>query len=863
MDDDVQYVYVEDGESGNIVVWPLEDSGVRWGGKPVLTKSQSHIIEAAYCDGYQAGNPGYYQAVLDGDPPEICEVRPGSGEGGQIPSVVKKARKRKIEGVEVEFPETWAQNARDAAANNLSYLILGVGTAEERLCWAEGSVKDWLAKRAERREQKKVQQEQKKIQQEKQELDDSLKELHDSGTAFINPYTFVPLPERVRRAAPSGHARAAEGALTGYVDVEYKFKTSLMLPGDWSPAGGGQNGHTSQHIEVPGSTVRGSVRSLYEVLTDSCLHVIDPDYLPVHRSGLTGGPEDRLAIVHETDGSGRVAKVMPTSKVIWAKAGALQRRLGRGTELKSGLRVDLEEAYIESRDFGRSRSSRDRGKPVSRLQLRDEGISTVTVSPNGAWVIHVADAGTKGRHPFDHIYVALGKLGDKTEEIPAKMWEEFRELCRHSADVDAGKLADKAPAWNSPDWPEKEVLFKGQKVGLRRKTDGMLAVGDSVWLVRDRNERTIGLKMSYSWRELGKHPLRERLPDASLLPCSDPGELCPACRVFGFVEQRTSGSSRESRQNAYGSHIRFLKFRSDEPVEVQRILPPPMRSPRASAGAFYLLHDKTEDKKLRQAGTPKLGEPSSRWGGPLDAKPRRIAGRKFYWHGQEPDETKPTPRHLRRSHYPGVEDKEAAAEQRWFAPAGTRVRGRVLFENLRPEEVGFLLMALNPQLLGRAVDLENAGELATHLGGGKGLGYGSAVVSSFEVHLEDAASRYLAESTSGAVPDEETVLQAAIEEITKAPQIAQALAKALGTSSVPADRIWYPTTGDFNKRHDEEDQKRFDKSFEYYARFSGGQRERGSKQGVKAREIPMRTLPRIDDPNQYMSNEPDPDKEQK
>lgn len=844
MDDDVQYVYVEDGEPGNIVVWPLGDSGVRWGGKPVLTKSQSHIIEAAYCDGYQAGNPGYYQAVLDGDPPEICEVRPGSGEGGQIPSVVKKARKRKIEGVEVEFPETWAQNARDAAANNLSYLILGVGTAEERLCWAEGSVKDWLSKKAEEHEQRKR-------DQEKGKLNASLKKLHDSGTAFINPYTFVPLPDRVRRAAPSGHARAAEGALTGYVDVEYEFKTSLMLPGDWSPAGGGQNERASQHIEVPGSTVRGSVRSLYEVLTDSCLHVIDPDYLPVHRSGLTERRKDRLAIVHETDAVGRVTKVMPTSMVIWAKAVALQKRLD--TELRSGLRVDLAEGSEEWKEFAK------------RYEMREEKLSTVRQNPEGAWVIHVAHAGAKSGK---NAYVALGKLENKAEEIPAKMWEEFRELCRHSLDVKAGKLAATAPAWDSPDWPSEKVLFKAkdskiQKVGLRRKTDGMLAVGDSVWLVRDRNERTIGLKMSYSWRELGKHPIRERLPDASLLPCSDPGELCPACRVFGFVEQRTSGSSRESRQNAYGSHIRFLKFRSEEPVKVQRILPPPMRSPRASAGAFYLLHDNTKGGDLRQLGTPKLGEPSSRWGGPLDAKPRRIAGRKFYWHGQEPDETKPTPRHLRRSHYPGVENQEAAAEQRWFAPAETRVRGRVLFENLRPEEVGFLLIALNPQLLEHAVDLENAGELATHLGGGKGLGYGSAVVSSFEVHLEDAASRYLAESTSGAVPDEEAVLQAAIEEITKAPQIAQALAKALGTSSVPADRIWYPTTGDFNKRHDKKKQEEFDKSFEYYARFSGGQRERGAKQGVKARDIPMRTLPRIDDPNQYMSNEPDPDKEQK
>ena len=70
------------------------------------------------------------------------------------------------------------------------------------------------------------------------------------------------------------------------------------------------------------------------------------------------------------------------------------------------------------------------------------------------------------------------------------------------------------------------------------------------------------------------------------------------------------------------------------------------------------------------------------------------------------------------------------------------------------------------------------------------------------------------------------------------------LVRALGTGSVPADRIWYPTMGNFTQRGSDAQQE-FDKSFEYYAKFSGG----------KNNQIRMRTLPRIDDPIQYMSNE--------
>ena len=51
--------------------------------------------------------------------------------------------------------------------------------------------------------------------------------------------------------------------------------------------------------------------------------------------------------------------------------------------------------------------------------------------------------------------------------------------------------------------------------------------------------------------------------------------------------------------------------------------------------------------------------------------------------------------------------------------------------------------------------------------------------------------------------------------------------------------------GNFTQRGSYEQQQRFDKSFEYYAKFSGG----------KNKETRMRTLPRIDDPIQYMSNE--------
>ena len=149
------------------------------------------------------------------------------------------------------------------------------------------------------------------------------------------------------------------------------------------------------------------------------------------------------------------------------------------------------------------------------------------------------------------------------------------------------------------------------------------------------------------------------------------------------------------------------------------------------------------------------------------------------------------------------------------------------------------------------------------LGGGKGLGFGSAVASALEVHMEDAASRYLDEGVGGSTT-RETVLQAAAEILAENRKTVEAVMKALGMNSVPADRIWYPTTGNFKLRDREDQQKQFDSSFEYYAKFSGGQREKKDETGnATPRGIRMRTLPNIHDPIQYMSNAPDPEKEQR
>lgn len=841
MTDEVRYVYLEDDGSGGVTIWPLEESDVTWKGRPVLTRASSHPIDADYCEGYDVGRPGYYRATLEGDPPEICEV-----DEGPLPCQEAKPKGHNVRGKPLVF-DGWEQHLVNMAQSQ-AFVLIAEGTPHERLCWGGHGVDAWREQAEQKRRDKaeaKVYGQELNAQRRR---DAWLHELHDGGDAFINPYTFVPLPDKVRRSSPAGHARAKEGHLSGFIDVEYEFKTPLMLANDWHPAGGGEH-RAGQLISIPGSSFRGTTRSLFEVLTNSCLHIIDPDYVPVHRSEVQMRPDARLAVVQNLDETTHKLTVLLTTRVVWATAKALQERLKE--PLKSGLRLDFpggfRQEYGKEQSFGKDK----RGRKQTRQALTPSGVEALELSDGGRWVLHVADAGAKGAKPFDSVHVALGELKDEPMTLDLSIWEEFRELCRHSVDVEGGNLADTAPDLNSPDWPRAEVchVHKGNRtvVGWRRKSDGMLGPGDSVWLVYEKGE-VVGLKMSLNWREMGQHPLKKRLPDESLLPCHDPDDLCPACSTFGFIEQRTEHRDA-AEQNAYASHVRFTPLRSHGDVALRQEVPPPMRSPRASAGAFYLSHKITagdtdvEASQWREAGNPEWGQPATRWGSKLDSpSPRRIAGRKFYWHGQEPDDVTPTPRHKRRGR---SSSKEELDESRWFAPAETHLSGRVFFENLSPAQLGFLLIALNPQLLADELGIADFGGLATHLGGGKGLGYGTAVATRCQAHVEGAADRYR-DGTAAFDDAERKALDEAARELRESPDLAQAIAKALGLGSVPADRLWYPTMGNFKERS-RTNQKEFDLSFKYYAKFSG------ANTGV-----PMRTLPRIDEWNQYMTNKEKP-----
>ncbi|MGL5824038.1 MAG: hypothetical protein ACRCYU_04255 [Nocardioides sp.] len=678
---------------------------------------------------------------------------------------------------------------------------------------------------------------------------------------FVNPYSFAPLPEKVTRCAPRGHASMAEEGLSGWFDVSYRFVSDYLLPQDHPglPALGAP-------LTIPGSSFKGAVRAIHEVLADGCLRVFRGGLLPVHREVSVNHREWTLAVVDEVDPvTGVVAQVIPCDQVIVIRSDHLLRHVP-AAEVYSGLRLDLDVAAVGGLEFAIDTSDPKRIPPL---------MPEVGISRDGDWVIHLTDA--KARSTDRPYYVAAGRVTTAQRPVDPGAWERFRDLAHGGADAVKARHDATPPTFQaSPDtdgWPGYEVVFppengpdSGRVIGRRRATDGWLSKGDTVWVDIKRGPVT-RIKPALLWRTQGEHKAGERV-DSSLHPCTDPAELCASCAVFGSAEIQDVTAPRGSRnrdresQQSYGSHVRFGRLVSDRPVTSRSVDLPPLATPKPSSGMFYLRHDHLTDAPLGNGKDPLAAQrpPGSSWGSALDggSRPRRLAGRKFYWHGGQID---PHPRGVRRKENAGTQTRSGH-----LIPAGATVTGRVWFDNLSETQLGYLLAAVEPGLVLHDVDggatsadrkpiLENRA-FAVHLGGGRSLGYGTAVPEIVEESLvvHTARSRYAgaAAPTSG-VRDYVSIARrdrlGPDETPADAPEPWSALASILDQDRVPADRIWYPPARRWSQRTTGSRQAfnpAFDESYTFFSRYRGG------GMGDLTRMQPMQPLPAATDPDQTL-----------
>lgn len=683
-------------------------------------------------------------------------------------------------------------------------------------CWlgCEGGVDAWLAGKRREAEAEALEKETKR------------REAH-ADERFINPYTFVPFPVGVARRAPAGHHLLGEGRLSGTFTVTWVFTTPFQAPD-------GASGTTV--LRLPGSSVKGAARSAHEALAGGCLRIFDEEFVPSYRDAAVVRKDDwTLAVVSKATGDGQPLEVRLCDDVVWARVGQLRK--ATGGRLRTGSLVTIADADVVDSTLGRK-------------ELAEKAV----IGDGGDWVVLVTDAGTRTK--LATYFLACGRLGSRTAEVTEGAWSTFRvavagtndlrrkprearqaareEERRAEREADAGGPDEEERSFTEEKQPFAEVTFKQQPVGMRRVVTGWLWAGDVIWVkvaAGGGGPKTVSeLSLAAIWRHPGwpdnavkdgqrarwtagnRVPDGERLPEdgpmpeGSLLACRDPDFLCVTCRVFGSADPDSRDRGDRADQRAYAGHVRFGDACSDGPVGLTGpIWRAPLGAPRPGAGQFYLDYSDTSPATGRDR------RPTREWGSDPDTRmPRRLRGRKFYWHADPAAQS--VPRHIAREH----QRDKALAVERWIAPAGTQLSQRVSFDNLSEAELGGLLAAFEPQRVLGA--LAGGRRVLSHLGGGKPLGLGSCTATVSGLRAWNAASRY--GGAPDIVPDDGGYVRAFTEDCPDAVKGTwPSLAAVLAEGTVDARRIWYPPGAYWPDQALDEQQ--FDEPFAFFKRSSG------------------------------------------
>lgn len=574
---------------------------------------------------------------------------------------------------------------------------------------------------------------------------------------FVNPYAFVPLPGAVVRRPADGHGGSApQEVYSGVVDVEWRLETPLLLPAVAEAEGWVRSDGS---ISIPGSSIKGAVRSLHEAAFNGCLRIIDEGFVPSYRDP-AGKPDDadlwRLGIVlNSADGYPTLVQMTSKRSERWVDATELAASWPEGRTPTNGDIVTIE-GQSKTSPLGREEVPSVRHVEVVRLRSAPSAGDTSTL-PIGQ-VFLPTDTAARRQFRRDRTKArALWATATLIEETATYDQDdaacvagrqEYRDACRGSDDRRRLEGTQKDGKEDTL-WRERAELkpvtwwtHLGTKdtVAQRIAQSGFLFRGDVVW-VRVSAGKITGIRLAQLWRRPGKGAVGQRIGDSA--PClsgPDPEQdaLCLTCSIFGAADTGGKKSER-GQQLSYAGHVRFGSATSAKGIALKPVDLAPLGTPNPGSGMFY----------LRMPGDPRREDQNdiaSHWGSKTDTPRQLIAGRKFYWHG-DPDAQAA---HWRKvSGRPQLPRYQATEEQRRgklsraakLVPAGTVLSTRIAVDQLNSLALESLLDALDPTRL-LALYPGAGRHISVRLGGGKPFGLGSATPRIVSVDIRKTRDRY-------------------------------------------------------------------------------------------------------------------------
>ncbi|ODS36718.1 MAG: CRISPR-associated RAMP family protein [Candidatus Altiarchaeales archaeon WOR_SM1_79] len=490
----------------------------------------------------------------------------------------------------------------------------------------------------------------------------------DSNDRFLNPYNFVRYLDEGKndkteskllgKCRPPPHDRFL--SLNGRIECKLEAVTPIFISDsefvESKPVKGGEHKfyrffklrkeNGKEKFAIPSTSLRGMLRSVFEAATDSCFSVFEGDKRLSHREI-------------------KKARIMKPSIVL-----SLPDNNSCGeVDICNSARVpfNLLKGDWGCGDVAYAIIDKRRNPKVTKISEKS------------------LNNGTKGW------------LKITGQNIPGKKNEYFFYPTGKKVKFSKEPMEDYNKVLSEQIENEFSTKFQNSE----------LSVGDLIYVEVTNNE-VVNIALVKIPRLLYRNSIRNLLLPSHLSPCSKYNNLCPACRVFGWVNQNSPKDLK--KKVAYAgrvkiSHAEPIRDISDE--ETLEVTLAILSSPKPTATFFYLL---------------KNGEPDSNVN--YDTDGAQLRGRKFYRHQEKPN----------AQEYQRVGDDPKNHLNRTIIDAlkpGAEFKFTIEFENLAPVELGALLWS---------IEMEN--KMCHKLGLAKPLGFGSVKLSIDEISVLDVKKRY-------------------------------------------------------------------------------------------------------------------------
>lgn len=451
---------------------------------------------------------------------------------------------------------------------------------------------------------------------------------------FVNPYNFVKLGTDCNKTINYFRAKEASDAVSGWLECELELKSPIFIPnssndkffGQWHQGqndelksyefysydnlkntNGNQQPHQPENPVIPGSEIRGMIRSAYEALTNSCLSTIDPK-MSFHKRAPKSDKSGKPGILRK---NGTGWEIVPCIRYMLKTSPCFHDPFEFNppyTQIYTppytdwpAWREHMADLEKNDRKVWIQPSARYRGRPYMDCLISkfEERLTPRLIQG----YVHVTAHFTKRKH-HDSVFVENGLPPIPISQEEAENYLENLKLCK--GHVTFGS--------------EYEHLYKGDNIGAY----------DNVCVYYTEYHGKKYLSPSMINREMLYTRLGDRI--GHYTPCNDPKKLCPACSLFGMVSDKGSVSSR-------------LRFSDALPIEgttefQDPVLLEELASPKPSASEFYLERPDNPDNQDNQDNWNY--DYQMTWGNGNIANianvtpyTGRIRGRKFYWHHKD------------------------------------------------------------------------------------------------------------------------------------------------------------------------------------------------------------------------------------